>query len=259
MTGRHLLKGPCLNGLYPIRSSSSKQPFALISTQAVPHLWHKRLGHPAATTLKNLSKYISSYVTLLITLNVICADWPKAIGYHLINLRILLVLVLKIVHADVWGTSPTFSTNGFKFYVLFIVDFSKYCWVYPITHKSEVVYKFIEFCKMINRQFNTNIKMLRSDGGGEFINHHFQLFRKQQGIIHQYTCPYTPSQNGVAERKHRHIIEMFVVSFSKPIFLNIFGMTLFTHSYTSSIGFRLLCTIIVHSICFISSNLPTII
>ncbi|WMV25609.1 hypothetical protein MTR67_018994 [Solanum verrucosum] len=28
-----------------------------------------------------------------------------------------------------------------------------------------------------------------------------------QGIIHQTSCPYTPQQNGVAERKNRHLIE----------------------------------------------------
>ncbi|PKU80138.1 Retrovirus-related Pol polyprotein from transposon TNT 1-94 [Dendrobium catenatum] len=60
---------------------------------------------------------------------------------------------------------------------------------------------------MVSRQFNTHVKMIRSDGGSEFINNHFKLFCKQQGIIHQYTCPYTPPQNGTAERKHRHIIE----------------------------------------------------
>lgn len=60
---------------------------------------------------------------------------------------------------------------------------------------------------MINRQFATKIKNFRSNGGEEFINSQFNYLFKQLGIIHQYKCPYTPSQNGTAERKHRHLLE----------------------------------------------------
>ncbi|PKU74822.1 Retrovirus-related Pol polyprotein from transposon TNT 1-94 [Dendrobium catenatum] len=61
---------------------------------------------------------------------------------------------------------------------------------------------------MITRQFNAKLKIFRSDGGGEFINNKFYNLFKQHGIIHQYTCAHTPPQNGVAERKHKHILEI---------------------------------------------------
>lgn len=35
----------------------------------------------------------------------------------------------------------------------------------------------------------------------------FQTFLTSQGILHQSSCPYTPQQNGVAERKNRHLVE----------------------------------------------------
>ena len=56
-------------------------------------------------------------------------------------------------------------------------------------------------------QFNTQIQILRSDNGGEFVNHDFQTYFQQHGIIHETTCPQTPQQNGVAERKNRHLLE----------------------------------------------------
>ncbi|CAL9025927.1 unnamed protein product [Prunus brigantina] len=56
-------------------------------------------------------------------------------------------------------------------------------------------------------QFNAQIQILRSDNGGEFINHDFQTYFQQHGIIHETTCPQTPEQNGVAERKNRHLLE----------------------------------------------------
>ncbi|PKU77708.1 Retrovirus-related Pol polyprotein from transposon TNT 1-94 [Dendrobium catenatum] len=113
----------------------------------------------------------------------------------------------SLIHSDVWGPFPVTSNSGFRFYVSFIDDFSKFTWVFPITNKSEVLNKFNEFQNLIARQFNTKIKILRSDNGGEFSNKNFINYCNSNGIIHQTSCPYTPSQNGVAERKYRHIIE----------------------------------------------------
>ncbi|KAI5350200.1 hypothetical protein L3X38_003091 [Prunus dulcis] len=56
-------------------------------------------------------------------------------------------------------------------------------------------------------QFNAQIQILRSDNGGEFVNHDFQTYFQQHGIIHETTCPQTPQQNGVAEQKNRHLLE----------------------------------------------------
>lgn len=32
-------------------------------------------------------------------------------------------------------------------------------------------------------------------------------FYAKQGILLETTCPHTPQQNGVVERKHRHLLE----------------------------------------------------
>ncbi|KAI5343659.1 hypothetical protein L3X38_011535 [Prunus dulcis] len=56
-------------------------------------------------------------------------------------------------------------------------------------------------------QFNARIQILRFDNGGEFVNHDFHTYFQTHGIIHETTCPETPQQNGVAERKNRHVLE----------------------------------------------------
>ena len=43
---------------------------------------------------------------------------------------------------------------------------------------------------------------------GEYMSKQFQVFLQDKGIISQRTCPYTPQQNGVAERKNRHLLDM---------------------------------------------------
>ncbi|KAL0536512.1 hypothetical protein IC582_025461 [Cucumis melo] len=52
------------------------------------------------------------------------------------------------------------------------------------------------------------IKSLRSDRGGEFLSNNFNHFCKKHGIHRELTTPYTPEQNGVAERKNRTVVEM---------------------------------------------------
>ena len=52
-----------------------------------------------------------------------------------------------------------------------------------------------------------NVRRLRTDNGGEYSNYEFHNFMKDQGIAHETTAPYTPEQNGVAERENRTIIE----------------------------------------------------
>ena len=40
------------------------------------------------------------------------------------------------------------------------------------------------------------------------MNNEFRSYLSDQRIIHQTTCPGTPSQNGVADRKNRHLLEV---------------------------------------------------
>ena len=60
---------------------------------------------------------------------------------------------------------------------------------------------------MIENQFEVTVKKIRTDNGLEFVNTESTNFFKTKGIVHQKTCPYTPQQNGVVERKHKHLLE----------------------------------------------------
>lgn len=51
-------------------------------------------------------------------------------------------------------------------------------------------------------------KCIRSDRGREYVNSDLINYLKSQGTKIQYTAPYSPQQNGVAERKNRYLIEM---------------------------------------------------
>ena len=50
--------------------------------------------------------------------------------------------------------------------------------------------------------------MLRSYSGGEYKSKEFHDFLQNKGIVSQHSCPYTPQQNGVTERKNRHLLDV---------------------------------------------------
>lgn len=59
---------------------------------------------------------------------------------------------------------------------------------------------------MVNIQFGVKVQTLRSDNGTESFNIICSNLLSSLGFVHQSSCAYTPQQNGVVERKHRHII-----------------------------------------------------
>ncbi|RVX06732.1 Retrovirus-related Pol polyprotein from transposon TNT 1-94 [Vitis vinifera] len=72
-------------------------------------------------------------------------------------------------------------------------------------NKSEAIKTFVNFKTQVELQFDLKIKSLQTDWGGEFRA--FQSYLAENGIVHRVSCPHTQQQNGVAERKHRTIVE----------------------------------------------------
>ncbi|CAI7793562.1 unnamed protein product [Closterium sp. NIES-53] len=89
--------------------------------------------------------------------------------------------LLGVVHADLCGPFREAAKDGSRY---LLVQKDRKTW----------------YCK-------TTVKALRTDRGGEFLSHEFMLFLDEKGIIHDLTCPYTPEQNGMAEREMRRIVE----------------------------------------------------
>ncbi|XP_019225026.1 PREDICTED: uncharacterized protein LOC109206644 [Nicotiana attenuata] len=87
-------------------------------------------------------------------------------------------------------------------------DHSRLTWLYLLKLKSDVIVVLKNFIKLVQNQFNRTIKAFRSDNGGEFLNNECNALFQNYGIMHQRTCVYTPQQNGIVERKHRHILEV---------------------------------------------------
>ena len=92
------------------------------------------------------------------------------------------------------------QTRGDKKYFLTLIDdCTRYCYVCLLRSKDEALEMFQHFKNEVENQLDRKIKVIRSDRGGDY-EAHFGDFCSQHGIKHQTTTPYSPQQNGVAER-----------------------------------------------------------
>uniref|UniRef100_A0A2N9G9X8 Integrase catalytic domain-containing protein n=1 Tax=Fagus sylvatica TaxID=28930 RepID=A0A2N9G9X8_FAGSY len=210
--GRLLYSGLSERGLYPIHGaifpeSTSPQSFHTSAIDVSSSLWHNRLGHPQQIVLHHvLQKCLSLLVS---NTHSVCSHCLAGKMHQLPFSKSVSITSrpLEIVHSDVWGPAPITSNNGTRFYVIFVDDFTKFTWFFPLHHKSQVLSSFMHFKSTMENLLSCTLKILRTDCGGGYSKHEFQNFCSSTGVLHQFTCPYTSQQNGVAERKHRHIVD----------------------------------------------------
>lgn len=115
---------------------------------------------------------------------------------------------LELIRCDIWGPSPTLFDLGYKYYILFIDDFSRFHWIYPMTTRAESIVCFKHFKQLNENLLSCKIKTFQTDGALELVQGSLRKFLDDSGIAVCVSWPHTPQQNGVAERKHRHITDM---------------------------------------------------
>ena len=215
--------GKCDEGLYMLERGNSAFIFVLKnkSLHALYDLWHARLGHVNHSIISLLNKIGQLYLTSLLPSPKLCDTCQLAKSHRLpySHNEHRSSDVLDLIHCDIWGPSPIKSNLGFVYYVLFIDDYSRFTWLYPLKLKSDFYDTFIQFQNFVENQYSTRIKIFQSDGGAEFTSNCFKAHLRTSRIHHQLSCPYTPAQNDCVERKHCHVTET--------------GLAMLFHSHTS--------------------------
>ena len=112
------------------------------------------------------------------------------------------------MYSDLVDFKNIVSKGGKKWYITFVDDYSRYTKVYLLKSKDEAKEMFLKYKAEVENQLDRKIKRLRSDRGGEYDTNSLANFCEKNGIIHETSAPYTPQQNGIAERKNRTLKEM---------------------------------------------------
>ena len=113
-----------------------------------------------------------------------------------------------LIHSDIWGPINTPSLLGFRYFIIFVDDYSRVTYLYLIKERSELYSIFKSFYMEIKTQFNDSLCIFRSNNAREYFHTSLSQFFDDHGIIHQSSCPHTSQQNVVAERKMRQLLEV---------------------------------------------------
>ncbi|GJY96432.1 retrovirus-related pol polyprotein from transposon TNT 1-94 [Tanacetum coccineum] len=207
-----LMKGEKVTAnLYQLKGEIMKEAEASVASHSPSHRvavsWHQKLGHVSEQEMKILVK--RKLIPGLTKVSLPFYQYCVIIKQHRLKFKISnsrSVYVLELVHSDVWQ-APVQSLGGANYFVSFIDDYSRRCWVYPIKKKSDVFEVFKVYKAWVELDTRKKIKCLRTDNGGEYTGDEFDTFYMQEGIKRQFTTAYTPQQNGVAEQMNRTLLE----------------------------------------------------
>jgi len=173
------------------------------------NLWHNRLGHPNEKVMAKLVDV--GLVRCRMASHDKCESCIRGKASRLPFPQESLSHSkgpLDLVHSDVCGPLPP-AKDGSRYIVNFIDDYSRFAVTYLATNKSEVFTLFKQYEAYVSTLFDgKRIKVLRSDNGGEYVSTEFREFCLERGITHHFTVPYSPQQNGVAERENRSLLDM---------------------------------------------------
>lgn len=148
----------CEGHLYPV-SSSHPLPFHVASSS----LWHSRLGHSSSEVLSKMS--LGSMLQIHKAFCKPCALYKSHKLPFNSNTGIA-PFSFYLIHSDVWMSS-TSSNFGFRYYALFIDDYSRYLWIFPKRARLEVLMHFETLYHMVRNIFNYSIKFFQMDSGTE--------------------------------------------------------------------------------------------
>jgi transposase InsO family protein len=216
-TGETILTATKVGSLYQVNGHAicmeAKAMVASISHTNNLQKWHHRMGHISSLRLKQLNKVAEGVEVDKSAELPPCDDC--ALGkmtrapFKTLDGEERHIETLSRVHSDLYGPLEV-QTAGGKQYAQIVVDVgSSWRKGYCLTHKSEAP-QCIEAFQRYSKEVHPDKKIgtLVTDNGGEFVNATMGQVLEKDSTRHQTTQPYTPQQNGIAERSNRTVFDM---------------------------------------------------
>ena len=130
--------------------------------------------------------------------------------------------ISDLTATDVWGPAQTTAIGGESYFITFMDGKSRHSTICFMKKKDEALAKFKLYKKFVETQTRHKLKKLRADGGKEYVGKQFQNFILESGMELEVTAAHSPSQNGIAERLNRTVVEharAMIIRRNIPLFL----------------------------------------
>lgn len=174
---------------------------------------HRIFGHVSKQRIQQLAKDPAMGIKITDPAAVIdCPDCPMGSGKHTSHpdsTRKKAEQPGEMIHIDLSGQHPT-SASGARYFLLCKDEWTSYSYVYFLKSKESdrVNLALSQFVTDFEVDSTFKVRRIRSDCGSEFVNKATQLLFAAEHIVHEKTAPYTPQQNGAAEREIQSIVNM---------------------------------------------------
>ena len=170
--------------------------------------WHRRFGHVSYGGLQTLLEKLGFTVNTNTPKPdcVACTEVKHTEATYNKHVE-RLTKPGELTHIDVWGKYDVKSINGHQYFALFVDDASHYITLRFLKGKHEAAQAVRDYFTYLETHGHI-AKAMRTDRGREFVNDALQKWCQSKGIENQLTAPYSPSQNGVAERANRTLVEL---------------------------------------------------
>ena len=100
------------------------------------------------------------------------------------------LLPFMTIHSNIWGLARISTLSGARYFVTFIDECTRMTWISLLSNKRDVSVVFQEFYKMVSNQYQSKIRVLQSDNGGEYLNSTLKFFSKNMTFV---TKPHVPA------------------------------------------------------------------
>jgi hypothetical protein len=185
-----------------------------VKIKQTPELWHYRLGHAGYNALtKLLNKNMATGITIAAadiaeSMNKTCVvcEKGKMARKPFPSSTSKVEGPLNLIHMDMCGPIEE-SRGGNKYIATYKDDYTGMSWVDLTSTKKNLADTIKTRLTFLQNQSCRKIKVVRTDNGTEYVNENLDSYLRSQGIKHEHSMPYTPQQNGEAERLNKTLLE----------------------------------------------------